>query len=80
MHDRVRQLVEHVAAAGRPHQAGHADALAGLHQHLGEREGDDQRSGRAWTPAPACDVNTIDGERSGHSHTVCAASHSCSRT
>ena len=42
VHDRVRHLVEHVAAAGRPHQARHADALAGLHQHLGEREGDDQ--------------------------------------
>src|ERR1700736_1851115 len=26
------------------------------------------------------DANAIDGERSGHSHTVCAASHSCSRT
>ena len=29
----------------------------------------------------ACfEANAIDGERSGHSHTVCAASHSCSRT
>ena len=80
MHDRVRHLVEHVAAAGRPHQARHADALAGLHQHLGEREGDHQASDRAWTPARAASVNTIEGERSGHSHTVCAASHSCSRT
>ena len=29
----------------------------------------------------ACfEANAIDGERSGHSHTVCEASHSCSRT
>ncbi len=29
----------------------------------------------------AClEANAIDGERSGQSHTVCAASHSCSRT
>src|SRR5215813_2481299 len=27
-----------------------------------------------------CERNTMDGERSGHSHTVCAASHSRSRT
>ena len=26
------------------------------------------------------EANTIEGERSGQSHTVCAASHSCSRT
>ena len=26
------------------------------------------------------EANAIDGERSGHSHTVWAASHSCSRT
>src|SRR5439155_22738888 len=26
------------------------------------------------------EANAIDGERSGHSQTVCAASHSCSRT
>jgi hypothetical protein len=26
------------------------------------------------------DANAIDGERSGQSHTVWAASHSCSRT
>jgi hypothetical protein len=26
------------------------------------------------------DAKAIDGERSGHSQTVCAASHSCSRT
>ena len=44
MHDRVRHLVQHVAAAGRPHQARHADALAGLHQNFGQRESDDQAS------------------------------------
>jgi hypothetical protein len=26
------------------------------------------------------EANAIEAERSGHSHTVCAASHSCSRT
>ena len=36
--------------------------------------------GRAWIPAPACEVNTMEGERSAQIHTVCAASHSCSRT
>ena len=42
MDDRIRHLVEHVAAAGRPHEVRHADPLAGLHQHLGQREADHQ--------------------------------------
>jgi hypothetical protein len=36
------------------------------------------RSSLLWR-APLV-AKAIDGERSGHSHTVCAASHSCSRT
>jgi hypothetical protein len=40
MQDCVRHLVQHVAAAGRPHQAGHTDALPGLHQNFGKRESD----------------------------------------
>ena len=77
---RLRHLVDHAAARGRVHQAGNADAFAAGDQQFGEREG--RRSARA----PACcraaclEANAIDGERSGHSQTVCAASHSCSRT
>jgi hypothetical protein len=44
MQDRFRHLLDHVAAGGRPHQPGQADALAALHQHFGECEGDHQRA------------------------------------
>ena len=80
MQHRLRHLVDDAAARGRVHQAGNADAFAARDQEFGEREA--SRSGRvpACCRATACDANAIDGERSGHSHTVCAASHSCSRT
>ena len=42
MQDRVRQLVQHVAAPGRPHHAGDTDAFAGLHQNFSKGESDDQ--------------------------------------
>ena len=44
---RLGHAVDHLAAAGRPHQAGHADALAAVDQHLGEREGRRPARGRA---------------------------------
>ena len=62
------------------HQAGNADALAAGDQQLGEREGDDQRALELGSRAPVVEANAIDGERSGQIQTVCAASHSCSRT
>ena len=42
MQDRLRHALDHVAAAGRRHQAGDADALAAFDQNLGERQRDDQ--------------------------------------
>ncbi len=44
VHDRLRHFVDDVAACGRPHQAGDADALAAFDQNFGQREGDHQRA------------------------------------
>ncbi len=42
--DGFRHAVDHGAAAGRAHQAGQADALAGFDQDFGERERDGERA------------------------------------
>jgi len=76
---RLRHLVDHAAACGRGHQAGNADPFAARDQQFGQREGHDQPA-LQLAVARLFGCERIDGERSGHSHTVCAASHSCSRT
>ena len=76
----LRHPVDDVAACGRAHQAGNADALAALDQHFGQRKRDDQRAVELAFPRRGGEANTIEGERSGQIQTVCAASHSCSRT
>ena len=57
VHDRLRHLLDDVAACGRPHQAGNADPLAALHQHFGQRKGHDQRA-----------LELAVGQRGGKSH------------
>ena len=42
MQHRLRHLVDHVAARGRVHQAGNADAFAACDQKLSQRKGHDQ--------------------------------------
>ena len=44
VHDRLRHALDHVAAAGRAHQSGNADALAAFDQNLGKRQRDHQRA------------------------------------
>jgi hypothetical protein len=62
------------------HQAGNADALAAVDQQFGQREGDDQRAFELAVARKPRGEKSIDAERSGQIQTVCAASHSCSRT
>ena len=42
MDDRLRHALDDIAAAGRAHQAGNADALAAFDQNFGQRQRDDQ--------------------------------------
>ena len=77
---RLGDLLDHVARAGRPRQAGNADPFAALDQDLGERERHHQGAVELGLARRAASLNAIEGERSGQIHTVCAASHSCSRT
>ena len=53
VHDRLRHALDDIAAAGRAHQAGNADALAAFDQNFGERQRHDQRRDKAWCRAPA---------------------------
>ena len=78
--DRLRHLLDDVAAGGRAHQAGNADPLAALHQNFGEREGHHQRALELARSVTSAEAKAIDGERSGQIQTVCEASHSRSRT
>ena len=50
--------------------AGQADAFAGLDQQFGQREGDDQAAVQLALVGIACEAKSIEGERSGHIHTV----------
>ena len=77
---RLGDLLDHVARAGRARQAGNADTFAAFDQDLGKRERHDQGAVEFGFGRRAASEKAIEGERSGQIQTVCAASHSCSRT
>ena len=67
------------AAIGRaePEQA---DPLAAAHREIGERQDQHGRAVAASSPGSRSERKFMLSERSNHSHSVCAASHSRSRT